>query len=186
VTDECGGNARRRRLDRAGLPPAQTPLSDRRDQPGRVRGPTYSAGTSRLTLCPPNGAKPTGSLVRWASTTMASQPARGLARLLWRSPESYLQVDVVQRQRCGEKYARVARGRGRSSQQYGWPRLSGRHRCQLPSGWMGPSHRSFDRRAHIQRLSMAPRRSAPRSSSTRRPVPRRRKCSWPLFLHASS
>jgi IS5 family transposase len=27
--------------------------------PGRVREPTHSDGTSRLTLCPPNGVKPT-------------------------------------------------------------------------------------------------------------------------------
>jgi transposase InsO family protein len=29
------------------------------DQPGRIRRPIHSDGTSRLTLCPPNGVKPT-------------------------------------------------------------------------------------------------------------------------------
>jgi hypothetical protein len=33
VADQSGGSARRRRLDRAGLQPMQTPLRDRRDQP---------------------------------------------------------------------------------------------------------------------------------------------------------
>jgi len=28
------------------------------DQPGRLRRPTHSDGTSRLTLCPPNRVKP--------------------------------------------------------------------------------------------------------------------------------
>ena len=53
-----GRQARRRRLDRTGLQPAQTPLGPGYDQPGRIRIPIHSDGTSRLTLCPPNGVKP--------------------------------------------------------------------------------------------------------------------------------
>jgi hypothetical protein len=34
------------------------PLSPRYDQPGRIRKPIHSDGTSRLTLCLPNGVKP--------------------------------------------------------------------------------------------------------------------------------
>src|SRR6476620_9910222 len=59
MADQSGSQDRSRRLDRKSLQPAQTPLVHRYDQPGRVRGPTHSDGTSRLTLCPPNGVKPT-------------------------------------------------------------------------------------------------------------------------------
>ena len=58
LADQGGRQARRRRLDRTGLQPPQTPLGPRYDQPGRLRKPTHSDGTSRLTLCPPNGVKP--------------------------------------------------------------------------------------------------------------------------------
>src|SRR6201998_3361737 len=51
--------SRGRRLDRARLQPTQAPLIARYDLPRRVREPTHSDGTSRLTVCPPNGVKPT-------------------------------------------------------------------------------------------------------------------------------
>jgi len=46
------------------LPPVrtQTPIGHRYDQPGPIRRPTHSDGTSRLTLCPLNGVKPTAPL----------------------------------------------------------------------------------------------------------------------------
>jgi putative transposase len=56
VAQPSGRQARCRRLDRAGLQPAQAPLSPRYDHPGRIREPIQSDGTSRLTLCLPNGA----------------------------------------------------------------------------------------------------------------------------------
>jgi len=58
VADPYCSQARCRRLDRAGLQPAQTPLGPRYDQPSRIREKIHSIGTSRLTLCLPNGVKP--------------------------------------------------------------------------------------------------------------------------------
>jgi hypothetical protein len=52
-----GDYARFRRLDRASLQPAQAPLGPRHDPPGRIREQIHSDGTSRPTLCPPNGVK---------------------------------------------------------------------------------------------------------------------------------
>jgi len=48
VADQGSRQARRRRLDRASLQPTQTPFGPHYDQPGRLRRPTHSDGTSRL------------------------------------------------------------------------------------------------------------------------------------------
>ena len=57
VANQNSRQTRHRRLDRTGLQPPP-PLSNRYDQPGRLRRPIHSDGTSRLTLCLPNGVKP--------------------------------------------------------------------------------------------------------------------------------
>ena len=59
VANQGRRQSRGRRLDRARLQPTQAPLIARYDLPRRVREPTHSDGTSRLTVCPPNGVKPT-------------------------------------------------------------------------------------------------------------------------------
>ena len=71
----CGGQAGRRRLDRAGLQPAQTPLKPRYDQSGRLRRSIQSDGTSRLTLCPPNRVKPTMELPGRCRSQLALSPS---------------------------------------------------------------------------------------------------------------
>lgn len=58
VANQGRRQSRGRRLDRARLQPTQAPLIARYDLPRRVREPTHSDGTSRLTVCPPNGVKP--------------------------------------------------------------------------------------------------------------------------------
>jgi hypothetical protein len=59
MADQGSRQGRRRRLDRASLLPTQTPLGHRYDEPGRLRRPIHLDGTSRLTLRPPKGVKPT-------------------------------------------------------------------------------------------------------------------------------
>ena len=58
MADQGSRQARRRRLDRTSLQPTQTSFGPRYDEPGRLRRPIQSDGTSRLTVCPPNGVKP--------------------------------------------------------------------------------------------------------------------------------
>jgi hypothetical protein len=59
MADQGSRQGRRRRLDRASLLPTQTPIGHHYDEPGRLRRPIHLDGTSRLTLRPPKGVKPT-------------------------------------------------------------------------------------------------------------------------------
>jgi hypothetical protein len=84
-----------RRLDQASLQPAQAPLGPRHDQPGRIREQIHSDGTSRLTVCPPNGVKATRFQLAQSVYRAITGPTNLTSTLITTSDVSYAVLRLI-------------------------------------------------------------------------------------------
>src|SRR5262245_36507368 len=91
VANQGRRQSRGRRLDRARLQPTQAPLIARYDLPRRVREPTHSDGTSRLTVCPPNGVKPSERVLRFEAIVHNTAELR-CGRMIEKFPDIVTQL----------------------------------------------------------------------------------------------